>query len=198
MSDPLIDAEGDDAATPLTPEEREALIPTYITLRGELNEVEQIGIADADRWAFDRRRGNVLDEDFLRQLHKRMFGDVWKWAGQFRTTPRNIGVEAWEIRPQLRQLLDDVRYWVEHQTYAPDEIAVRFHHRLVWIHPFPNGNGRHSRLAADLLAVKLDQQRFTWGSGNLVAIAELRKRYVDALRAADGHDVGPLITFTRS
>jgi Fic-DOC domain mobile mystery protein B len=198
VSDPLIDAQGDDAATPLTPEEREALIPTYITLRGELNEVEQIGIADADRWAFDRRRGNVLDEDFLRQLHKRMFGDVWKWAGQFRTTPRNIGVEAWEIRPQLRQLLDDVLYWVEHQTYAPDEIAVRFHHRLVWIHPFPNGNGRHSRLAADLLAVKLGQQRFTWGSGNLVAIAELRKRYVDALRAADGHDVGPLITFTRS
>jgi Fic-DOC domain mobile mystery protein B len=198
VSDPLIDAEGDDAATPLTPEEREALIPTYITLRGELNEVEQIGIADADRWAFARRRGGVLDEEFLRQLHKRMFGDVWKWAGQFRTTPRNIGVEAWEIGPRLRQLLDDVRYWVEHQTYTTDEIAVRFHHRLVWIHPFPNGNGRLSRLAADLLAVQLDQERFTWGSGNLVATAELRKRYVDALRAADGHDIGPLMTFTRS
>lgn len=199
MSDLLVDAEDeDDAATPLTPEEREALIPTYITLRSELNEAEQIGIADADRWAFARRRGDVLGDGFLRQLHKRMFVDVWKWAGEFRTTPRNIGVEAWEIRPQLRQLLDNVRYWVEHQTHAPDEIAVRFHHRLVWIHPFPNGNGRLSRLAADLLAVQSGQQRFTWGSGNLVAIAELRKRYVDVLRAAGGHDIGPLMAFARS
>ena len=196
MSDPLIDAE-DDAATPLTPEERDALIPTYITLRRELNEVEQIGIADADRWGFSRRR-NVLDEDFLHALHKRMFGSVWKWAGDFRTTPRNIGVEAWQIAPDLRQLLGDVQYWIEHQTYAPDEIAVRFHHRLVWIHPFPNGNGRFSRLAADLLAIQLGGERFSWGSGNLVATAELRRRYIDALRAADGEVIEPLIAFARS
>ena len=196
MSDPLIDAE-DDAATPLTPEERDALLPTYITLRRELNEVEQIGIADADRWGFSRRR-NVLDEDFLHALHKRMFGSVWKWAGDFRTTPRNIGVEAWQIAPDLRQLLGDVQYWIEHQTYAPDEIAVRFHHRLVWIHPFPNGNGRFSRLAADLLAIQLGGERFSWGSGNLVATAELRRRYIDALRAADGEVIEPLIAFARS
>jgi Fic-DOC domain mobile mystery protein B len=197
MTDPLIDAE-DDASTPLTPEEREALIPSYITQRRELNEVEQVGIADADRWAFARRRGDTLSEDFLCELHKRMFAGVWKWAGQFRTTPRNIGVDAWNIGPMLRQLLDDVRYWVEHQTYAPDEIAVRFHHRLVWIHPFPNGNGRLSRLAADLLIVQLGGDRFSWGSGNLVAIADLRKRYVDALRAADGQVIEPLIAFARS
>jgi len=141
---------------------------------------------------------DVLIDEFLCQLHRRMFGDVWKWAGQFRTTPRNIGVDAWQISPELRQLLDDVRYWIEHQTYAPDEIAVRFHHRLVWIHPFPNGNGRLSRLAADLLAVQLGQERFTWGSGNLVTIADLRKRYVDALRAADGLVVEPLLEFARS
>jgi Fic-DOC domain mobile mystery protein B len=98
-----------------------------------------------------------------------------EWAGQFRKTPRNIGVDACQIGPMLRQLLDDVRYWVEHQTYAPDEIAVRFHHRLVWIRPFPNGNGRSSRLAADLLITQLGSERFSWGSGNLVAIADLRK-----------------------
>ena len=196
MSDPLIDAE-DDAATPLTPEERDALIPTYITLRRELNEVEQIGIADADRWAFSRRR-NVLDEDFLHALHKRMIGSVWKWAGDVRTTPRNIGVEAWQIAPDLRQLLGDAQYWIEHQTYSPDEIAVRFHHRLVWIHPFPNGNGRFSRLAADLLAIQLGGDRFTWGSGNLVATAELRRRYIDALRAADNQVIEPLIEFAKS
>lgn len=197
MSDPLFDAE-DDTATPLTPDERQALIPSYITQRRELNEAEQIGITDADRWAFARRRGDVLDEHFLRRLHKRMFGGVWKWAGECRTTPRKIGVEAWEIGPQLRQLLDDVRYWNLHRTFARDEIAVRFHHRLVFIHPFPNGNGRLSRMAADLLIVQLGGERFTWGSGNLVATAELRTRYVDALRAADGQVIEPLVQFARS
>ncbi len=108
MTDPLLDP-ADEAATPLTPEERDALIPLYITLRHELNEIEQVGIADADRWAFARRR-DVLNEDFLKQLHRRMFADVWRWAGIFRTTPRNLGVEAWRIATDLRQLLDDVRY----------------------------------------------------------------------------------------
>lgn len=197
MSDPLFDGD-DGAATPLTPEEREALIPSYITLRRELNEAEQIGIADADRWAFSRRRADVPDEAFLRRLHKRMFGAVWKWAGRFRTTPRNIGVEVWKIGPDLRTLLDDVRYWIGRETYPPDEIAVRFHHRVVFIHPFPNGNGRLSRLAADLLAVQLGRPRFSWGSDNLVAVADLRRRYVDALRAADGGDIAPLLAFARS
>ena len=197
MTDPLIDSE-DEASTPLTPEERDALIPSYITQRRELNEVEQIGIADADRWAFGRRRGDILSEDALCALHKRMFGNVWKWAGQFRTTARNIGVDAYQIGPQLRQLLDDVRYWIEHKTFPPDEIAVRFHHRLVFIHPFPNGNGRLSRLAADLLIVQLGGERFSWGSGNLVAIEELRHRYVAALRAADNNEIEPLLAFARS
>ena len=196
MTDPLFEAE-DAAATPLTPEERKALIPTYISLRRELNEVEQIGIADADRWAFSRKR-NLLDEAFLKGLHRRMFKDVWTWAGTFRKTPRNIGVDAWRIEPELRLLLDDVRYWIDHAIYPPDEIAVRFHHRLVFIHPFPNGNGRFSRLVADLLAVRLGRPRLSWGSGNLVATADLRQSYVSALRAADGHDIGPLLAFARS
>ena len=196
MTDPLVEVD-DEAATPLTPQEREALIPTYITLRRELNEVEQIGIADTDRWAFSRRR-DVLDEAFLKRLHQRMFKDVWKWAGEFRKTSRNIGVEAWLIEQDLRQLLDDVRYWIEHATYPADEIAVRFHHRLVFIHPFPNGNGCFSRLAADLLAVRLGKPRMSWGSGNLVATDDLRRSYVSALRAADGNDIGPMLAFARS
>jgi Fic-DOC domain mobile mystery protein B len=196
MTDPLMGVE-DAAATPLTPEEREALIPTYISLRRELNEVEQIGIADADRWAFSRQR-DVLDEAFLKRLHGRMFKDVWTWAGAFRKSPRNLGVDAWRIEPDLRLLLDDVRYRIDHATYSPDEIAVRFHHRLVFIHPFPNGNGRFSRLAADLLAVRLGRPRLSWGSGNLLATADLRQSYVQALRAADGHDIGALLAFARS
>ncbi len=196
MSDPLFDAE-DDAATPLTPEERRDLLPTYITTRAQLNEVEQIGIANADVWAFRRRR-DVLDEAFLLALHKRMLGKVWRWAGGFRTTERNIGVEAYKIGLELRMLLDDVRYWIANATYPADEIAVRFHHRLVWVHPFPNGNGRHARMAADLLAVSLGQPRFTWGSVNLVEPAATRAQYVAALKAADGHDLAPLLTFARS
>ena len=195
MSDPLFDAD-DDANTPLTPEEREKLIPSYITLRRELNEVEQVNIAQADRWAFSRRR-DVLDETFLRNLHKRMLGEVWRWAGTYRRTARNIGIDAYRIGTELNQLIGDARFWVENGTYSPDEIAVRFHHQLVFIHPFPNGNGRHARMAADLLAVQLGQPRFTWGSANLVEPAEARARYVAALRAADNHEIEPLIAFAR-
>jgi Fic-DOC domain mobile mystery protein B len=198
MSDPLTDAD-DEASTPLTPDERAALIPSYVTLRTELNEIEQIGIDRADDWAFSRRRGDVLSEDFLCQLHKRMFRDVWAWAGDFsKETGRNIGLDAWEIGPALRQLLGDVRYWIEHESFPPDDIAARFHHRLVWIHPFPNGNGRLSRMAADRLIVQLGGQRFSWGRGNLIAINDLRRRYVAALRAADGQVIAPLLEFVRS
>jgi Fic-DOC domain mobile mystery protein B len=196
MSDPLFDP-GDDAATPLEPDERRQLIPTYITTRAQLNEAEQIGITEADEWAFRRKR-NVLDEKFLLSLHKRMFGKVWKWAGTFRTTERNIGVNAYTIGVDLRALLDDARFWIANDTYPPDEIAVRFHHRLVWIHPFTNGNGRHARMTADLLAVSLGRPRFTWGSANLVEAAATRAQYVAALKAADAHDISPLLAFARS
>jgi Fic-DOC domain mobile mystery protein B len=198
MTDPLFD--GDDAAnTPLAPEERDGLTPSYITLRRELNEAEQVNIDQGDRWAFNpRARHDVLTEEFICALHKRMYGDVWRWAGQFRTTARNIGVDAWKIAPDLRMLLDDVRYWIDHQSYPPDEIAVRFHHRLVAIHPFPNGNGRCARLVADLLALRLGQARFSWGSANLVAIDETRRAYVAALQAGDRGDIEPLLAFARS
>lgn len=195
MTQPPLD--DDSAATPLTPEELAGLIPSYITLRRELNAAEQRGILDAEHWAVARNR-EVLDAAFLRGLHRRMFDKVWRWAGAYRTTPRNIGVEAWRIAPELRQLLDDARYWIEHATYEPDELAIRFHHRLVWIHPFPNGNGRHARLAADLLVMQLGRIRFTWGSDSLVAASEVRRRYVEALRAADHHDPLPLLAFARS
>jgi Fic-DOC domain mobile mystery protein B len=196
MSDPLIDND-DDASTPLTAEERADLILTYMAVRADLNEAEQLNIAKADRWAFARKR-NLLDEAFLLQLHKRMFDGIWEWAGNIRTIERNIGVAPYQIRPDLRYLLDDVRYWIAEGVYPPDEIALRFHARLTWIHPFPNGNGRHARLAADLLIVSLGGDRFTWGRGNLISTGELRKRYIAALRAADNHDVGALLLFARS
>ncbi|KRT56578.1 mobile mystery protein B [endosymbiont of Ridgeia piscesae] len=195
MTDPLY--EQDDAATPLSEEEREGLIPSYITLRGELNEAEQANILEAEEWASKRKR-DVLDERFLNGLHKHMYGRVWRWAGQYRRTGKNIGVDAYRIPMELRQLLDDCRFWIENGSYEPDEIATRFHHKLVWIHAYPNGNGRHARLATDLLLAALGRPRFTWGRVNLVDASETRKAYVTALRAADNHDIGPLLEFVRS
>jgi Fic-DOC domain mobile mystery protein B len=195
MADILV--EQDDASTPLEPEEQEGLIPSYITLRSELNEAEQANILDAAEWAFSRPR-DVLSEKFLSNLHKRMFGRVWKWAGTYRRTGKNIGVDAYQIPVELRQLLDDVRYWIENDTFPLDEIATRFHHKLVWIHLFPNGNGRHARMATDLLLVKLGHPPFTWGRVNLVDPNDTRQTYVDALRAADHQDYKILLEFVRS
>ena len=127
-----------------------------------------------------------------------MLGDVWRWAGRFRTSERNIGIDYWQIPIALRQLLDDTKAWIEYHTYPPDEIALRFHHRLVQIHPFPNGNGRHARLTADLLVMRLGGERFSWGSANLQDAGTVRQRYIAALQAADDHDIGPLLAFARS
>ena len=187
----------DDGGTDLTEEEREGLIPSYITLRSELNEAEQANILDAQEWAFARKR-DLLKEKFLNNLHKRMYGNVWRWAGQYRTTGKNIGIDAYRIPTELRQLLDDCRFWIENRTHKPDEIAARFHHRLVLIHCYPNGNGRHARLAADLLLKLMGQDRFSWGGKNLVDIGETRESYIAALQAADKHDIGPLLQFVRS
>jgi len=187
----------DDAATPLTPEEMRDLIPAHIAYRRELNEAEQENIVLAQAWALSRRR-DPLSEKFVKDLHRRMLGDVWRWAGKFRTSARNIGIDYWQIPVALRQLLDDAKAWIEFGSYPPDEIAVRFHHRLVQIHPFPNGNGRHSRLMADLLAIQLGRERFSWGRGSLRTAGAARARYVEALRAADDHDIGLLLAFARA
>lgn len=196
MNDPLFDAD-DDAATPLAPDERMQLVPSYVTVRAQLNDAEQRNITEADLWAFARQR-DVLDVGFLRRLHKRMFGRVWTWAGAIRTSERNIGVPPLQIGVELKTLLDDAAYWIDNETFPPDEIALRFHHRLVFIHPFANGNGRHARLAADLLAVRLGRPRFSWGSVNLVKPDTTRAAYIAALKAADHHDIAPLLDFSRS
>lgn len=184
-------------ATPLMLEERADLIPAHIAYRAELNAAEQENIARGQDWALARKR-DLLSETFIQHLHRRMFGDVWRWAGKFRTTERNLGIPHFEIPMAVRELLQDAKTWVEHKTYPADEIAVRFHHRLVTIHPFPNGNGRHSRLMADLLVISLGGERFSWGRTNLQQAGEVRQHYIAALRAADNDDYRPLLRFARS
>jgi len=185
----------DDNSTPLTPEEREGLKPKWITLRRELNEFETRNILDAEIWLATHKQCDVLNDTFLMKLHKRMFGQVWKWAGEYRNTERNIGVAPYQIPVKLKALFDDVKFWIEYHTFPNLEIAVRLHHKLVLIHPFPNGNGRISRLMADLLMQQLGEPRLYWGDGNLTDITELRKKYIDALHAADAGDYSGLIKF---
>lgn len=197
MTDPLFDGD-DEANTSLTVEEREQMIPTAIGNRAELNEAEQINITKAMRRLARTRTPDVLNDAFWRDLHRRMFGDVWKWAGRYRTSPRNIGIEAYLIVPRMRELLDDLGYWIDNGTYDPDEIAARFSHRIVSIHPFANGNGRHSRIAADIVVNLLGKPRFTWGRVSLVDDGIARKTYIAALQAADRTDIQPLLAFARS
>ena len=184
-------------ATPLDADERASLIPGHIATQGELNEWEQLNILHGEGWAHSQRR-DILDEQFLRRLHREMFGETWRWAGRFRTSDKNIGVDWLRIGVEVKNLLDDIRFQIEHGAMAADEVAVRFHHRLVAIHPFPNGNGRHARLMADLLAERLGRPRFTWGSANLVDANDARQRYIAALRAADNREFTALIAFARS
>ena len=187
-------------ATPLEAEERQQLLQSWITHRADLNRAEEANILDGAAWARGRRSrrpADMLSTGFATQLHKRMFGDVWKWAGTWRTTARNIGVDAYRIGMDVAALLDDVRYWVENMTYPPDETAVRLHHRLVAIHPFPNGNGRHGRIAADYLVTSLGHPAFSWGSRLVVDSDELRRRYIEALHDADHDDISGLIEFAR-
>ena len=190
--------EADDNSTPLTIEEKDGLKLKWITLRSELNEVEARNIAQAQIWLLTNKNKDIFTEKFLMTLHKKMFGEVWNWAGVYRNSERNIGVVPYMIPIKLMELFDDVKFWIENKTYSPHEIAVRFHHRLVLIHPFPNGNGRISRLMADLVSLKLDNKKLYWGNTDLVNVSEIRSNYIKALRKADAGDYSDLLDFTNN
>lgn len=186
--------------TRLSPEELTDLIPSLAT-QGELNEWENENILEARAWALAMRqiqRHDPLMEAYIRELHRRMFNKTWKWAGIYRKTEKNLGVPVAQVREMLPTLLADGRYWIENGTYDLDEVAVRVHHRLVVIYPFPSGNGRHARLLADVIAVKNGRTEFSWGRGEMVAPGLVREAYLRALRAADDGKIQDLLTFARS
>lgn len=185
-------------ATPIDPDEAAGLKLKYISTQGELNAVEQENILKAQTWLAGKKSLDALSDKFLRDLHKRMFGDVWKWAGDYRRSDKNIGVSWHQIPTSLHQLLQDARYWVENGTYGLDEIGARFHHRLVSVHCFANGNGRHARLATDTLLRAHKLEPFSWGSAALGDVSAERVRYIAALRSADLHDYQSLLAFVRS
>ena len=186
-------------ATPLDADELHGLIPTHLVSRNQLNEWEERNIQAALSWIERQRRLRPLEEAWLRRLHREMFAQTWRWAGHYRSSDKSIGADWRQIRMQLPALLADIAYQVEHRVEPVDQIAVRFHHRLVSIHPFPNGNGRHSRLIADVLIEQLGAPRFSWGgSSSIVDASALRQQYIAALQQADRGDISALLAFARA
>lgn len=194
-----LDLDEQDGQTPLDPDEKAGLIPRHIDTKGALNDWEQENILQSTKWLRRAKVPDVLSEGFCRELHRRMFNKTWKWAGTFRMSDKNIGCDWTLLAVKLNQMLGNAKYWVENETFPPDELAARFHHALVWMHPFPNGNGRHSRMMADALLKQLGQKAFSWGGGaNLVSANEVRARYLAGLRAADKNEFTDLLAFVRS
>ena len=184
-------------ATTLEPDELAGLKHAHITTRGELDELEQANVQQGLLWLDRVRNPDVVDDAFLRKLHDKLFGDVWEWAGVYRLREKNIGIDPRLIGVQVRQLLGDARYWKEHNTYPPLEAAARFHHRLVQIHPFPNGNGRHARISADAyLQHCFDHPAVDWEAGaDLLHDNARRDQYIAALQAADAQDCAQILEF---
>jgi Fic-DOC domain mobile mystery protein B len=190
-----------DGQTPLDEDEKEGLLIKSIATRGELDEFEQQNIEDAIQWSLNRKfkTEQILSESFIQELHKRMYRNVWKWAGEYRKTNKNIGVDKLEIPVGLRSLIGDASFWLGHNVYKPEEFAIRFKHRLVSIHCFPNGNGRHSRMIADIMIEKIYQQPvFSWGGASLSVDMDIRAQYLNAIRKADKGDFDLLLKFARS
>ncbi|WP_137933643.1 mobile mystery protein B [Mesorhizobium comanense] len=186
-----------EGATPLDPNEFGGLRHRHIKTQAELDELEQANITSGLLWLSRTRRKDVLTHGFAVELHRRLFGEVWTWAGTFRRIGKNIGVDPAQIGMRLRAALDDALYWTDHGIYAPGEAAVRLHHRVVFIHPFANGNGRHGRILADAMLDKVyGAEPIDWTAGaDLMKMNERRAAYISALRAADLHDFGPLLAF---
>lgn len=190
-----------DGQTPLDEEEKEGLLISSIATREELDEFEQQNIEEAIQWTLSRnfKRNSLFTEAFIKDVHKRMYRNVWAWAGAFRKTNKNIGVDRWRVAVELKTLLEDAGFWIDNDVFSPDEIAVRFKHRIVSIHCFSNGNGRHSRLMADIIIEKIfNGNVFTWGAGNLSKESENRNTYLRSLKAADNGNYELLLSFARS
>lgn len=191
----------EEGQTPLDENEKEGLKIKSITTQGELDEFEQLNIEKAVEWTIrtNLNAEKILTEKFVKNLHKRMYGEVWKWAGEFRRSEKNIGITWTRIGSELRNLLDDTKYWIENNSYSPEEIAIRFKHRIVSIHCFPNGNGRHSRLMADIIIESIfGKEIFSWHQSNMAKADETRKEYINSLREADNGNIKPLIEFAKN
>lgn len=196
-----LDLEYQEGQTPLNEEEKEGLKIKSITTQGELDQFEQLNIEKAIEWTISKKFKveRILTEKFIKDLHKKMYDDVWKWAGEFRKSEKKIGIKWTQIGVELNYLLDDTRFWIQNGTFSPEEIAIRFKHRIVSIHCFPNGNGRHSRLMADIIMEAVFyKEAFSWQQSNMVKADQTRKEYIACLKEADNGNINPLIEFAKN
>jgi Fic-DOC domain mobile mystery protein B len=196
-----LDFEYIEGQSPLNEDEKVGLLIKSITTREELDEFEQQNIEKAIQWTLGKKWSSdyILSESFVKELHRRMFNDVWSWAGKFRHSEKNLGVDWYQIITSLKQLIDDSKYWLANKTYSDDEFAIQFKHKIVTIHCFPNGNGRHSRLMADITIGQIfGKPIFKWSSTSLNKKNEARTNYLKAIHIADNGDIKPLIEFARS
>jgi Fic-DOC domain mobile mystery protein B len=185
--------------TPIDPDELAGLRHKHVTTHEELNQLEHANIQQGLEWLSRQRSPQVLTEQYVRELHRQLFGAVWLWAGEFRQTEKNIGIDPIMISIELRQLMDNTAYWVEHHTYPALETTARYHHRMLQIHPFPNGNGRFARIITNELQRLIGTPLTNWAAN--VSEADMpahRKAYIDALRAADALKYDALFTFMQS
>jgi Fic-DOC domain mobile mystery protein B len=196
----LIISPGGKGKTPLDENESQGLLIQSVTTQEELNEFEQQNIEKAIQWSISKRHNpqKILTEEFVKKVHEKMYGEVWAWAGNFRKTNKNLGIPWAQIPVALKQLLDDANYQVTNNAFTPDEMAIRFKHRIVQIHCFPNGNGRHSRLMADIIISHVFKSEiFTWG-GEHTSVGSQRSEYLKALKLADAGDIKALLKFSRN
>lgn len=183
--------------TPLHPDELADLIPAHLTLKRELNEWEFMNISEAVQKYFlgPKKTWDLTDPTILKKIHADMFNQTWKWAGSFRKRDTNIGCDWRQIQIQLKDACDDFSFWIQNDSFSPAEVAIRFHHRLISIHPFPNGNGRHGRLIADLHLHQIGEKHLGWKGKNLIEANTSRNDYLKAMRLADQGNFQPLIEF---
>jgi Fic-DOC domain mobile mystery protein B len=195
----VADSAQPEGSTPIDPEEAEELIPDHIQTQSDLNEWEQANILRGRAWGLKRRRNTLLTEGFVKTLHYQMFDDTWKWAGRYRTSDKTIGTVPWyDVPSSVRNVCADASLWLTEAVFPLEELAVRLHHRLVQVHPFPNGNGRHARLMADLFIYYQGGEPLTWGSNNLQIAGGVRSDYIKALQQADAGNLVPLLRFAQS
>ncbi len=196
MTDKITDQP--EGATPL--DEISGLLRSEITTRSQLDGAEALNILNAEDWIERGRLGGVFTMGFYEQLHRRMFDEVWEWAGQLRSVTGarpNIGVSPERVPMELgRVAMEYNREWEKYHEDSLLPFVAKYHHALVLVHPFDNGNGRWSRLACDVIVKRLAKETpITWATDTLNVQSDERTRYIAALRSADEHDYQPLIDY---
>ena len=191
----LVDRDG---STPLDHDQVIGIRFSHLTTMGELDEIEDLNIQKGMEWLNRQKGDDYLSTEFLCKLHERLFGDVWKWAGKFRTSEVNISkYRPYDIGPQLKNFFEDIKLWIEGGSMSWDEISAEAHHRLVTIHPFPNGNGRTTRIYTEYLQKRNQQPVSSWGASLAHDSKARRDLYIQSLRNADKGNFEALIAFMR-